>query len=149
MKTVNFFNHFNINVYSFEIKTIKYSKMYILIILMLIFASLNCIDGLMLSKLRCFEKPQLKSLTGRKTFILNNFNKDPNQPLTFRQELLRILPVASFILSACGICFQVFVLYPWHEELSKLISSQFKFKFKQQSYIICIILFTICYRCGI
>lgn len=28
------------------------------------------------------------------------------------------LPLISFVLSVTGVCFQVFVLYPWHEELS-------------------------------
>ena len=30
-----------------------------------------------------------------------------------------ILPVLSFIVGCAGVCFQIFVLYPWHEELSK------------------------------
>ena len=49
----------------------------------------------------------------------HTFGKDPNQPLTFRQEILRVLPVGGFLLSLGGVCFQIFVLYPWHEELSK------------------------------
>lgn len=33
-------------------------------------------------------------------------------------SLMRVLPLLSFALSVTGVCFQVFVLYPWHEELS-------------------------------
>ena len=32
--------------------------------------------------------------------------------------IFKTLPVLSIVLSTCGILFQVFVLYPWHEELS-------------------------------
>ena len=47
------------------------------------------------------------------------FGNEPNEPpLTLRQKILRALPVGAFMLSFAGICFQVFVLYPWHEELS-------------------------------
>ena len=31
--------------------------------------------------------------------------------------ILKVLPLMSFFLSFLGVCFQVFVLYPWHEEV--------------------------------
>lgn len=37
----------------------------------------------------------------------------------FISKILQILPILSLLLAVCGISFQVFVLYPWHEELSK------------------------------
>jgi len=45
--------------------------------------------------------------------------------------LLQVLPIVSLILSAAGISFQVFVLYPWHEELSKPV----RFKFRTYVFI--------------
>ena len=57
--------------------------------------------------------------------IINHYSGDGDgesrskDQLSLRQEILRILPFAAFALSFGGICFQVFVLYPWHEELSK------------------------------
>ena len=32
------------------------------------------------------------------------------------------LPVVSVVIGACALTFQVFVLYPWHIELSKEFS---------------------------
>lgn len=49
----------------------------------------------------------------------------------FRNEnvFMRNLPILSFILSGAALCFQVLVLYPWHEELSikfKVVESSMK-----------------------
>lgn len=41
-----------------------------------------------------------------------------NALLHFKQEFLKVLPFLAFALSLGGVSFQVFVLYPWHEELS-------------------------------
>ena len=40
-----------------------------------------------------------------------------NNPF-FKSDFYKLLPILSIILSTAGICFQIFVLYPWHEELS-------------------------------
>jgi hypothetical protein len=34
-------------------------------------------------------------------------------------ELARFVPVASITIGLVALCFQVFVLYPWHYELSQ------------------------------
>lgn len=39
-------------------------------------------------------------------------------PTSILSNILKVLPLASFALSAAGVSFQIFVLYPWHEELS-------------------------------
>lgn len=44
--------------------------------------------------------------------------QDENEFQEIVKYVYKILPVLSIILSLCGIAFQVFVLYPWHEELS-------------------------------
>mmetsp|Transcript_17523 Transcript_17523/g.24102 ORF Transcript_17523/g.24102 Transcript_17523/m.24102 type:complete len:170 (+) Transcript_17523:46-555(+) len=46
----------------------------------------------------------------------NELKRVPTQNIF--TSLLQVLPILSIILSAAGISFQVFVLYPWHEELS-------------------------------
>jgi len=33
-------------------------------------------------------------------------------------KILSILPILSFFVGCAGVSFQIFVLYPWHEELS-------------------------------
>ena len=35
------------------------------------------------------------------------------------KDLSRMIPVASFIVSCCSLKFQIGILYPWHEEMSK------------------------------
>ena len=39
------------------------------------------------------------------------------------QNLSRMVPVASFIVSSCSLKFQIGILYPWHEKMSKQISN--------------------------
>jgi hypothetical protein len=34
-----------------------------------------------------------------------------------------MVPVASFIVSSCSLKFQIGILYPWHEKMSKQISN--------------------------
>jgi hypothetical protein len=65
------------------------------------------------------QENHLKHTVEPLTFRHENHLKHTEEPLTFRQEILRVLPFAAFGLSFMGVCFQVFVLYPWHEELSK------------------------------
>lgn len=55
----------------------------------------------------------------KQQLVLQAKFKDDNEVLSLRQEILRILPIASFTVGLMGIAFQVLVLYPWHEELSK------------------------------
>ena len=44
--------------------------------------------------------------------------KDEKRFETIVELVYKILPILSIMLSIAGISFQVFVLYPWHEELS-------------------------------
>jgi hypothetical protein len=55
--------------------------------------------------------------------------KDENEVQDIVKIVYKILPILSIVLSLCGIAFQVFVLYPWHEELS------YEFKQLEQSII--------------
>lgn len=47
-------------------------------------------------------------------------DSDPNESARRRNERLATwIPRLSLFIGLCAFCFQVFVLYPWHEELSK------------------------------
>jgi len=36
-----------------------------------------------------------------------------------KRDWMKYLPIISLILAICALTFQVTVLYPWHEELSR------------------------------
>ena len=36
-----------------------------------------------------------------------------------KRDWMKYLPILALILSICALTFQVTVLYPWHEELSR------------------------------
>jgi len=36
-----------------------------------------------------------------------------------KRDWMKYIPILALILSICALTFQVTVLYPWHEELSK------------------------------
>ena len=57
-----------------------------------------------------FQRAKFASNTRTK---LSQSNENP-----IVKSMLRVLPFVSFILASGGVAFQVFVLYPWHEELS-------------------------------
>jgi hypothetical protein len=45
-------------------------------------------------------------------------SSESNTNTNVGREFMKILPIVSFAVGITGVCFQVFVLYPWHEELS-------------------------------
>eukprot|EP01041_Mallomonas_annulata_P009324 gene9323-19353_t len=70
------------------------------------------------SAFRLCSKMQNKQLVHRVPVPPLAMATAPTETPNALATLLKVLPVISFILSASGVAFQVFVLYPWHEELS-------------------------------
>lgn len=124
------FYYFIINLHDFLLPT----SMYVTIIFLILYSLLN--DSLV----NAFKLPTpLRAISARRevrlpTKQISNFRSctvfqstsTSNDNIT---TIFRVIASISFIISILGLSFQVFVLYPWHEELS------YEFKTLEQAII--------------
>ena len=50
---------------------------------------------------------------------LSGLRPSATRRLQKKRDWMKYLPILALILSICALTFQVTVLYPWHEELSR------------------------------